>query len=109
MGNPMVEKSLERKLRYRSLGEFRDQVEQIVAQGLVDIMLMSASTSEVLTILKRIFDRSSVTPAARVNDTTDIHIIRGSKYPTAPSLPFRTATLDHIQCGKVECQPEERH
>src|SRR5437588_3823042 len=97
------------ELRYRSLPEFRDIIEQIVEQGLVDIMLMSASTSEVLTIHKRIFDKSSVTPAARVNDTTDIHIIRGSKYATDPSLPFRTATLDHIQCGHLDCKPEERH
>src|SRR5438445_617715 len=72
------------ELRYRSLAEFRDVIEQIVAQGLVDIMLMSASTSEVLTLHKRIFDDSPVTAAARVNDTTDIHIIRGSKYPAAP-------------------------
>jgi hypothetical protein len=72
-------------------------------------MLMSASTSEVLTIHKRIFDGSPVTPAARANDTTDIHIVRGSKYPAQPSLPFRTATLDHIQCGHADCKPEERH
>ena len=97
------------ELRYRSLAEFRDVVEQIVEQRLVDIMLLSASTSEVLTIQKRIFDRSPLTPAARANDTTDIHIIRGSKYPTDASLPFRTATLDHIQCGHLECKPEERH
>src|SRR5438309_9088910 len=97
------------ELRYRSLSEFRDIIEQIVEQGLVDIMLMSASTNEVLTIHLRIFDKSHVSPAARVNDTTDIHIVRGSKYPTQPSLPFRTATLDHIQCGHVDCQPDERH
>jgi hypothetical protein len=96
------------ELRYRSLGEFRDTIEQIVEQGLVDIMLMSASTSELLTLQKRIFDKSSVTPAARANDTTDIHIVRGSKYPLEPSLPFRTATLDHIQCGHLDCSPEER-
>jgi hypothetical protein len=96
------------ELRYRSLAEFRDTIEQIVQQGLVDIMLMSASTSEVLTLQKRIFGKSDVTPAARANDTTDIHIIRGSKYPLEPSLPFRTATLDHIQCGHVDCTPEER-
>jgi hypothetical protein len=97
------------EVRYRSLAEFRDIIAEIVEQGLVDIMLMSASTSEVLTIHKRIFDKSRVTPAARVNDTTDIHIIRGSKYPTQPSLPFRTATLDHIQCGHLDCGPGERH
>src|SRR5262245_51244825 len=97
------------ELRYRSLAEFRDVIEQIVGQGLVDIMLLSASTNEVLTIHKRLFENSPVTPAARVNDTTDIHILRGSKYPTQPSLPFRTATLDHIQCGHLDCTPEERH
>jgi hypothetical protein len=97
------------ELRYRSLAEFRDIIEQIVEQQLVDIMLMSASTSEVLSIQKRIFDNSPITPAARANDTTDIHIVRGSKYPLQSSLPFRTATLDHIQCGHIECKPEERH
>lgn len=94
--------------RYRSLQAFRDIITQIVEAKLVDIMLMSASTSEVLTIHKRLFDQSPVTPAARINDTTDIHIIRGGKYPGQPSLPFRTATLDHIQCGHLDCQSEER-
>jgi hypothetical protein len=97
------------EVRYRTLAEYREIIEQIVAQGLVDIMLMSASTSEVLTIHRRIFDKSHVTPAVRANDTTDIHIIRGSKYPADPSLPFRTATLDHIQCGHVDCAHDERH
>ena len=97
------------ELRYRSLAEFRDIVAQIVEQNLVDVMLMSASTSEALTLQKRIFDHSPVTPAARANDTTDIHIVRGSKYPSQPSLPFRTATLDHIQCGHLDCTPDERH
>jgi hypothetical protein len=96
------------EVRYRSLREFRDVIEQIVGQAAIDIMLMSASTSEVLTIHKRLFDQSPVTPACRANDTTDIHIIRASKYPTQPSLPFRTATLDHIQCGHLECEPAER-
>jgi hypothetical protein len=96
------------ELRYRSLAEYRDQIVQIVEQGLVDIMLMSASTSEVLTIQQRLFDNSPVTPAARTNDTTDIHILRGGSSPEKPSLPFRTATLDHIQCGHVDCTPAER-
>jgi hypothetical protein len=96
------------EVRYRSLAEFRDIIVQIVEQQLVDIMLMSASTSEVLTIQRRLFEHSPVTPAARANDTTDIHIVRGAKYPGQPSLPFRTATLDHIQCGHLDCRPEER-
>jgi hypothetical protein len=97
------------EVRYRSLREFRDIIEQIVEEKLVDVMLMSASTSEALTIRKRIFDNSPVTPAARANDTTDIHIVRGGRYASQPSLPFRTATLDHIQCGHLDCKPEERN
>jgi hypothetical protein len=96
------------EVRYRSLAEFRDVIVQIVEQQLVDVMLMSASTSEVLTIGRRLFDNSPVTPAVRANDTTDVHIIRGARYPTDPSLPFRTATLDHIQCGHLDCTLEER-
>jgi hypothetical protein len=96
------------EVRYRSLSEFREIIAQIVEQNLVDVMLMSASTSEVLTLQKRLFDNSLVTPAVRANDTTDIHIVRGSVYPSSPSLPFRTATLDHIQCGHLDCTVEER-
>ena len=76
---------------------------------MVDIMLMSASTSEILTIQERIFESSAVTPAVRANDTTDVHIIRGARYPEAPSQPFATATLDHIQAGKYPCSETDRH
>ena len=94
--------------RMRSLAEFRDQMREIVAQGLVDVMLMSASTSEILTIQERIFDESAVTPAVRVNDTTDIHIVREGRYAAAPSQPFATTTLDHIQAGKLHCTDAKR-
>jgi len=94
---------------YRSLAEYRQLMRDVTRQGLVDIMLMSASSNEVLTIDERLFDNSAVTPAARGNDTTDIFIVRGGKYASYPSRPFRTATIDQIQCGKVECSPEERH
>src|SRR6185437_3306036 len=57
----------------RSLADYRDQMRQVTRQGLVDIMLMSASTSELLTIKERLFDNTAVTPAVRANDTTDIH------------------------------------
>jgi hypothetical protein len=95
--------------RFRSLAEYREQIAQVVEQGLVDIMLMSAHTNEVLNIQGRIFDNSKVTPAARANDTTDIHVLRGGRAPTQPALPFRTATLDHIQCGHLDCAPAERN
>lgn len=96
------------EVRFRTLAEFRDQIRQIVRQGVVDIMLMSASTNEVLTIEERLFDDSHVTPAIRANDTTDIHVFRGSRVAQSASRPFRTATIDHAQCGRVECEPAER-
>src|SRR6266550_214612 len=92
----------------RSLSDYRDQMREIVRQGLVDIMLMSASTSEILTIEERIFDHSHVTPAARANDTTDIHLMTGGTYAAAPSRPFQSTTIDHIQAGKLEPTPSER-
>ncbi len=94
--------------RFRSLQEFRELIRQNVKQGLIDIMLMSASTSEVLTINEKIFENSHVTPAARANDATDIFAAMGGTYLSQPSLPFRTATIDHIMCGKLTCSPEER-
>lgn len=94
--------------RFRTLEEYREQIRQITRSELVDIMLMSASTNEALAIQESLFENSPVTPAARANDTTDIHILRGGKIHEAPSHPFRTASLDHIQCGKPECTPEER-
>jgi hypothetical protein len=94
--------------RLRSVSEYRDQMRAIVSQGLVDIMLMSASTSEILTVQERIFDASAVTPAVRANDTTDIHICRGSCYAEVPSRPFASATIDHIQAGKSPCTDAER-
>jgi hypothetical protein len=94
--------------RPRSLSEYRDQMREIVRQGLVDIMLMSASTSEQLTIKERLFDNSHITPAARANDTTDIHLPAGGTYAAEPSRPFQSTTIDHIQAGKLDPTPEER-
>src|SRR3954469_6209272 len=59
--------------RFKTLEEYREQIRAIVRQGLVDIMLMSASTNHALTIRERLFEGSHVTPAARANDTTDVH------------------------------------
>jgi hypothetical protein len=95
--------------RFRTLNEYRQLMRDVVGQGLVDIMLMSASSSEVLTIRERLFDQSRVTPAVRANDTTDIWLAAGSGgYPREPSRPFSTATIDHAMCGQVDCPPDAR-
>lgn len=96
------------EVRHRTLAEYRAIIREVVRQQLVDIMLMSASTSEVLTIRERIFDNSPVTPAIRANDTSDVWVVRGGKYLDDPARPFRSATLDHAQCGHFDCAPHER-
>jgi hypothetical protein len=94
--------------RMRTLAEYREQMRQIVRQGLVDIMLMSASSNYQLTIEERLFDGSAITPAARANDATDIFAVRHGRYVAQPAQPFRTALLDHIQCGHVDCADTDR-
>jgi hypothetical protein len=94
--------------RLRTLDEYREQIRQVARQAEVDIVLMSASTAEVLVQGERLFDGSPVTPAVRANDTTDIWISRGGRYAEEPSRPFRTATIDHAQCGRLDCTEDER-
>lgn len=93
---------------YRTLAEFRDAIREITSQGLVDIMLMSASTSEILAIDEGIFDESTVTPAVRINDTTDIWLATGDGgYRKQPALPFATTTIHQARSGHVvNCEPE---
>jgi hypothetical protein len=89
---------------YRNLPEFLDIIREIVHQGLVDIMLMSAYVNEQLAIEEGLFRNSAVTPAARANDTTDVWAVRHGCYTREPSQPFRSASIDQIQCGRVACE-----
>ena len=85
----------------RTLEEFRDQIRQIVEQGLIDIALMSASTCEVLAGEEQLFEDSRVTPAVRANDSTDIWLAAGTgNYAQQPSLPFRSMSLDRVHEGE---------
>ena len=87
--------------RPRSLAAFRDQMREIVRQGLVDIMLMSASTNDVLAG-EGLFAGSSVTPAVRANDSTDIHALTGAPYAGQPSRPLRTPRIDELMRGGTD-------
>ena len=88
---------------FRSIDSYRDEIRTLVAEGLVDIMLMSASTSEALAIDERLFDTSPVTPAVRMNDTTDIWLAAGTGgYGGEPALPFATTTISQARWGRVE-------
>ncbi len=88
--------------RPRSLADFRDQMREVVRQGLVDIMLMSASTNDVLAFGEGLFNGSSVTAAVRANDSTDIHVLAGAPYPSQPSHPLRTPRIDEITRGGTD-------
>jgi hypothetical protein len=87
---------------YRSIDDYRDQIREIVRQGLVDIMLMSGSTGECLANDEGLFADSPVTPAVRMNDTTDIWLAAGTgSYAKQPALPFSTLTIPQAQYGRA--------
>jgi hypothetical protein len=88
---------------HRNLPEFLDIIREVTQQGLIDIMLMSAYVNEQLTIKDGLFRNSHVTPAARANDATDVWAVRHGCYTREAAQPFRTAAIDQIQCGKIEC------
>ena len=88
---------------HRNLPEFLDIIRDVTKQGLIDIMLMSASVNERLSIQEGLFRNSHITPAVRANDATDVWAVRHGSYIKEPAQPFRSATIDHIQCGKIEC------
>ncbi|MFK7854769.1 MAG: hypothetical protein AB8B79_11675 [Granulosicoccus sp.] len=66
------------------------------ASGLVDIMLMSVSSAEILQN-QGAFNKSSVTPAVRLNDTTDIWCARHSSYRESFSEPFASADINTVK------------
>ncbi len=75
--------------------DYLDAIAAMTDLGLVDVMLLSASSAEVL-VGRGVFDDSPVTPAVRMNDTTDIWMARGSVYNESPSTPFSTADIDSV-------------
>ncbi len=82
-----------------TMPEYRQKIRDVVKQGLVDIMLMSASNLEVLEKQEKLFKFSNITPAARGNDTSDIWLARGSEYTSKESMPFSSANIDAIQAA----------
>ena len=86
---------------HRNLPELLDIIREEVKQGVIDLMLMSAYVNEQLTIKEGLFRDSHVTPAARANDSTDIWAVRHGNYTKEPVRPFRSASMDHIQYGKL--------
>lgn len=82
--------------KMKPLRAYRDDMVKVTESDLVDIMLMSLSSAEVLT-REGTFASTEVTPAVRFNDTTDIWHPRGAVYAKSPALPFRTAELERVK------------
>ncbi|MEE9336396.1 MAG: hypothetical protein V3U65_20100 [Granulosicoccaceae bacterium] len=82
--------------RYKTKQQYLAAMKEMAGSGLVDIMLMSASSAETLGN-DNSFKQSAVTPAIRLNDTSDIWVARGSRYRDSASLPFRSALLQAVE------------
>ena len=87
--------------RFRSRAEFLDQIRSIVRQDIVDLMLMSVWTLDQLALQERVFEGSAIATAVRANDSTDVWALRHATYRDTPSLPFRTAVLEHAMHGRL--------
>lgn len=82
--------------RLKTKAEYLDAMAEMTKSGLVDIMLTSVSSAEILHAMG-VYKGSKVTPAVRLNDTTDIWTMRGETIKQHPSHPFRTAKLVHAE------------
>ena len=82
--------------RLATSADYRQAMTEMMASGLIDIMLTSMSSAEALAD-SGAFKTSDVTQAIRLNDATDIWGFRGASYRERPALPFRTARLHHAR------------
>lgn len=84
-GKKRAEKSV-----WKSREQYLQAMTELAQSGLIDITLMSASSAQILHE-RGVFKKSKVTPAVRMNDTTDIWMARGGGYRQHPSEAFATA------------------
>jgi len=90
-----------------SIQAYREQLAELVGQAKLDILLTSVSAMDHLARDEKVFASSSVTPAIRANDATDIWGIRGSNYNTQLSRPFATTTIEEAQYGTLNPTPDQ--
>ena len=87
---------------------YYDDLTDLTEQAKIDVLLTSVSTMDVLAREKRLFDASTVTPAVRANDTTDLWDATGAAYTTLPSRPFASPTIEEAQYGTLLPQPDQK-
>jgi hypothetical protein len=91
---------------FRSEPAFLDEIRSVVRQEVVDILLASISVMDKLAHREHLFDRSRVTPAVRINDTTDVWCQRGARYCDSASIPFSTGYIEEAQFGSLTAPQE---
>ena len=81
---------------FKTLADYVTQMRAIIDQDVVDIMLTSVTVFELLSD-QGVYERTEVTPAVRLNDTTDIWSNRHGIYGETPSIPTRSARLEEVR------------
>lgn len=81
--------------RYRTRDAYLEAMRALIGAGVLDILLTSASNAERLTTEGALDEELTI--AVRANDSTDIWNVRGGRYPSLPSRPFRSVDLAAIR------------
>lgn len=89
---------------FRRLSDYLDPIEEMVRRGTIDVALLSVNSLERM-VKAGAFENSSVGSAIRANDTTDIWGMRGSRYKQQPSVPSRSALIEHAMYGRMGVTP----
>lgn len=76
--------------------EFLATVRAVIAQDMIDLVLLSPQNLHRLAVEEGAFDGGAVARAVRANDTTDIWLGRHAQYRQSASRPFRNADLARV-------------
>lgn len=93
----------------RTRPEFLQLIRDLVADGMLDGVLMTPADAEVLALEERLFERTPVTPMVRMNAETHIWNPRHGTYRFQPSMPFQTLPVEFgrycndLVCGVQQC------
>ena len=96
MPGPVLDAGGQPTGRYKTALDHLAQVTALVEQDILDMMLLSLGNLDRLTA-RGVFSGSKMGTAIRANDTTDIWGARHSRYKQQPSLPHRTARVEHAK------------
>lgn len=85
--------------------EFLATVRAVIAQDVIDLVLLSPQNLHRLAVQDRAFDGRAVARAVRANDTTEIWLGRHAQYRQSASQPFRNADLARVLARSADGVP----